>query len=121
MAQPVVVDLRNIYRPRTWRRSALPTKASAARLSREVIQGCCHTPRMRVSSTPVFVISTAGVYWITAFAGDDGSETLPRSFDTPLPIDAVLDPLARTLANHNARAGGAAGAGKTTRVRCAAR
>ena len=35
-------------------------------------------------------------------AGDDGIETLPRSFDTPLPIDAVLDELARTLAGSNA-------------------
>jgi ATP-dependent helicase HrpB len=42
---------------------------------------------------------------------------LPRSFDTPLPIDAVLDELARTLANHNAAVLVAPpGAGKTTRV-----
>jgi ATP-dependent helicase HrpB len=42
---------------------------------------------------------------------------LPRSFDTPLPIDAVLDQLARTLANHNAAVLVAPpGAGKTTRV-----
>jgi len=40
-----------------------------------------------------------------------------RSFDTPLPIDAVLDQLARTLANHNAAVLVAPpGAGKTTRV-----
>src|SRR6478736_63742 len=52
-----------------------------------------------------------------AFAGDDGSETLPRSFDTPLPIDAVLDELARTLAGNNAAVVVAPpGAGKTTRV-----
>src|ERR1700682_6482110 len=52
-----------------------------------------------------------------AFAGDDGSETLPRTFDTPLPIDAVLDQLARTLASHNAAVLVAPpGAGKTTRV-----
>jgi ATP-dependent helicase HrpB len=52
-----------------------------------------------------------------AFAGDDGSETLPRAFDTPLPIDAVLDELARTLAGHNAAVLVAPpGAGKTTRV-----
>src|SRR5258708_30285437 len=52
-----------------------------------------------------------------AFAGDDGSEILPRSFDTPLPIDAVLDDLARTLASHNAAVLVAPpGAGKTTRV-----
>jgi ATP-dependent helicase HrpB len=42
---------------------------------------------------------------------------LPRSFDTPLPIDAVLDDLARTLASHNAAVLVAPpGAGKTTRV-----
>lgn len=52
-----------------------------------------------------------------AFAGDDGAETLPRSFDTPLPIDAVLDELARTLDSHNAAVLVAPpGAGKTTRV-----
>ncbi len=40
-----------------------------------------------------------------------------RSFDTPLPIDAVLDDLARTLAAHNAAVLVAPpGAGKTTRV-----
>jgi ATP-dependent helicase HrpB len=42
---------------------------------------------------------------------------LPRSFDTPLPIDVVLDQLARTLAGSNAAAVVAPpGAGKTTRV-----
>jgi ATP-dependent helicase HrpB len=42
---------------------------------------------------------------------------LPRSFDTPLPIDAVLDQLARTLASRNAAVLVAPpGAGKTTRV-----
>jgi ATP-dependent helicase HrpB len=42
---------------------------------------------------------------------------LPRSFDTPLPIDAVLDQLARTLASGNAAVLVAPpGAGKTTRV-----
>src|SRR6266550_4603696 len=52
-----------------------------------------------------------------AFAGDDGSEILPRSFDTPLPIDAVLDELTRTLAANNAAVLVAPpGAGKTTRV-----
>jgi ATP-dependent helicase HrpB len=50
-------------------------------------------------------------------AGDDGIKTLPRSFDTPLPIDAVLDDLARTLEDHNAAVLVAPpGAGKTTRV-----
>jgi ATP-dependent helicase HrpB len=40
-----------------------------------------------------------------------------RSFSTPLPIDAVLDQLARTLAGHNAAVLVAPpGAGKTTRV-----
>ncbi len=40
-----------------------------------------------------------------------------RTFDTPLPIDAVLDQLARTLAGHNAAVLVAPpGAGKTTRV-----
>jgi ATP-dependent helicase HrpB len=40
-----------------------------------------------------------------------------RSFDTPLPIDAVLDDLAQTLASHNAAVLVAPpGAGKTTRV-----
>ncbi|SHK44176.1 ATP-dependent helicase HrpB [Bradyrhizobium lablabi] len=42
---------------------------------------------------------------------------MPRSFDTPLPIDAVLDDLARTLAGQNAAVLVAPpGAGKTTRV-----
>jgi ATP-dependent helicase HrpB len=42
---------------------------------------------------------------------------LPRSFDNPLPIDAVLDQLARTLADNNAAVLVAPpGAGKTTRV-----
>jgi len=42
---------------------------------------------------------------------------LPRSFDTPLPIDAVLDDLSRTLAINNAVVLVAPpGAGKTTRV-----
>jgi ATP-dependent helicase HrpB len=42
---------------------------------------------------------------------------LPRHFDTPLPIDAVLDELARALTGHNAAVLVAPpGAGKTTRV-----
>jgi len=42
---------------------------------------------------------------------------LPRTFDTPLPIDAVLDQLVRTLAGGNAAVLVAPpGAGKTTRV-----
>ena len=42
---------------------------------------------------------------------------MPRKFDTPLPIDAVLDDLARTLEGHNAAVLVAPpGAGKTTRV-----
>jgi ATP-dependent helicase HrpB len=42
---------------------------------------------------------------------------LPRSFDTPLPIDVVLDDLSRTLEAHNAAVLVAPpGAGKTTRV-----
>src|SRR3954463_1804630 len=42
---------------------------------------------------------------------------LTRSFDTALPIDAVLDELARTLTDHNAAVLVAPpGAGKTTRV-----
>jgi ATP-dependent helicase HrpB len=42
---------------------------------------------------------------------------LPRTFDTPLPIDVVLDELARTLTGHNAAVLVAPpGAGKTTRV-----
>jgi ATP-dependent helicase HrpB len=50
-------------------------------------------------------------------AGGEGSEKLPCSFDTPLPIDAVLDELARTVAGHNAAVVVAPpGAGKTTRV-----
>jgi len=44
-------------------------------------------------------------------------EILPLSFDTPLPIDAVLDELSRTLAGRNAAVLVAPpGAGKTTRV-----
>ena len=42
---------------------------------------------------------------------------MPRAFDTPLPIDVVLDELARTLAGRNAAVLVAPpGAGKTTRV-----
>jgi ATP-dependent helicase HrpB len=42
---------------------------------------------------------------------------LPRTFDTPLPIDVVLDDLAQTLDGHNAAVLVAPpGAGKTTRV-----
>jgi ATP-dependent helicase HrpB len=42
---------------------------------------------------------------------------MPRTFDTPLPIDAVLDELARTLTDRNAAVLVAPpGAGKTTRV-----
>ena len=42
---------------------------------------------------------------------------MPRTFDTPLPIDAVLDDLAQTLDGHNAAVLVAPpGAGKTTRV-----
>ena len=42
---------------------------------------------------------------------------MPRNFDTPLPIDAVLDELSRTLAGRNAAVLVAPpGAGKTTRV-----
>src|SRR5438552_14493242 len=45
------------------------------------------------------------------------SDNRLRSFDTPLPIDAVLDNLARTLAGNNAVVLVAPpGAGKTTRV-----
>ncbi len=48
---------------------------------------------------------------------DEFGEILPRIFDTPLPIDVVLDDLARTLAGHNAAVLVAPpGAGKTTRV-----
>lgn len=48
---------------------------------------------------------------------DERIEPLPRSFDTPLPIDAVLDDLSRTLEAHNAAVLVAPpGAGKTTRV-----
>jgi len=44
-------------------------------------------------------------------------KTLPLTFDTPLPIDAVLDELARTLTGNNAAVLVAPpGAGKTTRV-----
>ncbi len=47
---------------------------------------------------------------------DEPVETL-RAFDTPLPIDAVLDELSRTLENRNAAVLVAPpGAGKTTRV-----
>jgi len=45
------------------------------------------------------------------------SEILPRSFDTPLPIDAVLDELSRMLDKHDSAVLVAPpGAGKTTRV-----
>ena len=42
---------------------------------------------------------------------------MPRSFDTPLPIDAVLDELSRMLGKHDSVVLVAPpGAGKTTRV-----
>src|ERR1700751_4134949 len=45
------------------------------------------------------------------------SEILPRSFDTPLPIDTVLDELSRMLGKHDSVVLVAPpGAGKTTRV-----
>ncbi len=48
---------------------------------------------------------------------DELVRSLPRTFDTPLPIDAVLDQLSRTLAESNAAVLVAPpGAGKTTRV-----
>ena len=48
---------------------------------------------------------------------DATDKRLPRSFDTPLPIDAVLDQLAGTLERSNAAVLVAPpGAGKTTRV-----
>ena len=48
---------------------------------------------------------------------DELVRTLPRTFDTPLPIDAVLDELGRTLTANNAAVLVAPpGAGKTTRV-----
>src|SRR5712672_339645 len=48
---------------------------------------------------------------------DELVRTLPRSFDTPLPIDVVLDELAATLTANNAAVLVAPpGAGKTTRV-----
>src|SRR6201992_4347625 len=49
--------------------------------------------------------------------GMTSGENLSRSFDTPLPIDAVLGDLARTLDGNNAAVLVAPpGAGKTTRV-----
>src|SRR5579864_3402612 len=49
--------------------------------------------------------------------GMTSGENLSRSFDTPLPIDAVLDDLSRTLANSTTAVLVAPpGAGKTTRV-----
>jgi ATP-dependent helicase HrpB len=46
-----------------------------------------------------------------------GSDTLPRSFDSPLPIDAVLKDLSRALGSSNTAVLVAPpGAGKTTRV-----
>src|ERR1700744_3837480 len=49
--------------------------------------------------------------------GMTAGRALPRTFDTPLPIDAVLDDLARTLRASNAAVLVAPpGAGKTTRV-----
>jgi ATP-dependent helicase HrpB len=48
---------------------------------------------------------------------DATDSQLPRTFDTPLPIDTVLDDLARALATNNAAVLVAPpGAGKTTRV-----
>jgi ATP-dependent helicase HrpB len=63
------------------------------------------------------VIGDICVYWIARFRGRRRIRELPRSFDTPLPIDAVLDELTDTLASNNAAVLVAPpGAGKTTRV-----
>ena len=45
-----------------------------------------------------------------------GKSSLPRCFDTPLPIDAVLDELARRCGRNAAVLVAPPGAGKTTRV-----
>jgi ATP-dependent helicase HrpB len=53
----------------------------------------------------------------TAMPGRDDGEILASGFDTPLPIDVVLDELGQTLGAHNAAVLVAPpGAGKTTRV-----
>src|SRR5882724_7767029 len=104
--------------PTRWPRTASSTRASAFHHSREA-EATIVIPRAGgVSSTPRSFRSEApGSAGSPAFAGDDGYETLPRTFDTPLPIDAVLDELDRTLAGHNAAVLVAPpGAGKTTRV-----
>ncbi len=60
---------------------------------------------------------SSGAHSRDPVAGDDERESLPRSFDTPLPIDAVLDELSATLETNNAAVLVAPpGAGKTTRV-----
>src|SRR5882757_6749767 len=118
--------------PRTWRPTASPTKASAARRwsgvdlflpfspcgrrwrgrSPRRMRGLHprrHTPpRLRFAKPPS---PTRG-------EGKNQRELrLSRTFDTPLPIDAVLDELARTLGARNAAVLVAPpGAGKTTRV-----
>ena len=71
-----------------------------------------------VSSSPGLRNRTACDYWITRLRRVMTDESLCHLvFDTPLPIDAVLDELGRTLAANNAAVLVAPpGAGKTTRV-----
>jgi len=70
MAQPVVVDLRNIYRPEDMAALGFIYE-SVGRPSRaaEVMQVLLSYPAQGVSSTPGLVISNASVYWITRLRG----------------------------------------------------
>ena len=113
MAQPVVVDLRNIYRPEDMAAHGF-TYESVGRASEPGSEALSFPVDGRACPViPSCVISRTGcpAHYVDRplLAGDDGVVNLPRSFDTPLPIDAVLDELARTLGGQQCRgAGGAA-------------
>ena len=129
MAQPVVVDLRNIYRPEDMAAHGFIYESVGRRVRAAGCDASCSSPTSRhgracpsTSTSALCIASRCRVStWIAPRMrpGEVTSriEILPRSFDTPLPIDAVLDDLARTLASHNAAVLVAPpGAGKTTRV-----
>ena len=136
MAQPVVVDLRNIYRPEDMAAHGFIYESVGRRAERGVDASSLTSPRLcgERSGCIAVAIRVRGIAVqlsercsldrprqpSPARAGRGSSDRmncLPRSFDTPLPIDAVLDELARTLARSNAAVLVAPpGAGKTTRV-----
>jgi ATP-dependent helicase HrpB len=87
-------------------------------------RGCLSEARASEGSLSADADPSSGTDFVRATFSHKGEKgrterepRLPRSFDTPLPIDTVLDDLARTLAGNNVAVLVAPpGAGKTTRV-----